>query len=538
MRRPLFLVLLLTACGRGTPSSGRALPQPSACVSPDVLEICPKPSEPCQVATCDAITGCGTAALPDGTACGPASCTAEPTCESGRCVATTPPDGFLCAPATPCQGAGTCQRGACVRPPVVPMEPAWTIAPQAGYRLASIGVADPEGNVYWSEWYLGDAGYFSTLLDGGENATLASATSDGALRYRLPTSLGDVVGWAQGLLLSSGVFSRHMEARDSASGAVVWTIDSVGDAGFGQGFGVVDLPRGDLALLLNTTGWGPGYVAQVDPLTGAARWWVELPENVAGAMPGAEGSVFVVSANIRGWTSSRRITRDGKAGPAPDMFMRAEAAGRTYDSSPYLYLDGGICEEDLPGWPHGQSWPARLTSDAGPLSALRNSQGQVVSLWADPQGGDLSGVVMDGRMGFKLYGHAQYISSDGGEIYTWGVAGFDPSSGPSRWSSPWQGGSVTSYALTNHDTLAFEHADARGAASFSEVDESGKPLYDCPIANPGASWGTLKAGYWTVAEGLADGGQRIAGYAFPGLDEASSGWTTDRGNMSRSNVPR
>ena len=59
----------------------------------------PSPSTPCLVAKCDAATGCGIEAVPDGTRCGPDDClvTQVDVCIVGQCVTRSRADAGRCA---------------------------------------------------------------------------------------------------------------------------------------------------------------------------------------------------------------------------------------------------------------------------------------------------------------------------------------------------------------------------------------------------------------------------------------------------------
>lgn len=64
-----------------------------------VVRACPRPTNPCRVARCDADAGCGSEPVPDGTLCGPDDCTAHDVdvCVDGTCTRRTRPDSARCA---------------------------------------------------------------------------------------------------------------------------------------------------------------------------------------------------------------------------------------------------------------------------------------------------------------------------------------------------------------------------------------------------------------------------------------------------------
>ncbi len=61
--------------------------------------ICPAPASVCQVAACDALTGCGVESVVDGSLCGPDDCQATQVdvCLAGQCVTRPRPDTGRCA---------------------------------------------------------------------------------------------------------------------------------------------------------------------------------------------------------------------------------------------------------------------------------------------------------------------------------------------------------------------------------------------------------------------------------------------------------
>jgi hypothetical protein len=64
-----------------------------------VPRVCPAPASPCQVATCDAITGCSLTDVLDGTLCGPDDCLATQVdlCLVGQCVSRPRPTTARCS---------------------------------------------------------------------------------------------------------------------------------------------------------------------------------------------------------------------------------------------------------------------------------------------------------------------------------------------------------------------------------------------------------------------------------------------------------
>ncbi len=92
------------------------------CVNSPV--VCPTPTDPCHVATCNPNSGCGEMPAAEGTVCGAVDCTHANVCDpTGQCITIPTPDGFPCSPPTPCQAQGTCSEGLCTRPPATILMP-------------------------------------------------------------------------------------------------------------------------------------------------------------------------------------------------------------------------------------------------------------------------------------------------------------------------------------------------------------------------------------------------------------------------------
>lgn len=88
--------------------------------------VCPQPTTPCRVPTCDARMGCGEAMAPDGMPCGTSNCVSSKVCVSGACQDIPTPDGTECAPAIACYGISRCKDQKCERPDAGAWLPAWT----------------------------------------------------------------------------------------------------------------------------------------------------------------------------------------------------------------------------------------------------------------------------------------------------------------------------------------------------------------------------------------------------------------------------
>src|SRR5690348_2789953 len=89
-----------------------------------------------------ALEACGTGKAPEPGHLAPDNPCEWVTCSvDGTCMTQTLADGTACAAATPCQAAGTCSQGACVRAPATPLPQAWAYQSDAG-TIWFYGVVD------------------------------------------------------------------------------------------------------------------------------------------------------------------------------------------------------------------------------------------------------------------------------------------------------------------------------------------------------------------------------------------------------------
>lgn len=88
--------------------------------------VCPQPTTPCRVPSCDPRMGCGEAMAPDGMPCGTSNCVSSKLCVSGSCQEIATPDGTECAPALACYGVSRCKNQKCERPDAGEWLPTWS----------------------------------------------------------------------------------------------------------------------------------------------------------------------------------------------------------------------------------------------------------------------------------------------------------------------------------------------------------------------------------------------------------------------------
>lgn len=183
--------------------------------------VCPAPSDPCQVATCERDRGCGQGPAPDGTVCGSVDCVTAHLCVFGACQAIATPDGTLCAPKSPCQGEGRCLNHACVRPDAGELSPDFSLslpgtplpAPHGGFLAAGgnlfAEICDLPRRPLEGDGGSADGGFVS---DGGVElgCALVSYTGTGFERFTAPHPDG---GMRQLLHVAQGRVAALHEGR-------------------------------------------------------------------------------------------------------------------------------------------------------------------------------------------------------------------------------------------------------------------------------------------------------------------------------------
>lgn len=155
---------------------------------------CPAPANPCRVATCDPMTGCGEGPAVDGTPCGSIDCVRANICVGGKCENIATPDGFECSGEIACLPKGFCRNQQCRRADAGEWRPAWsTRAP--GEPSRDLLVAG--GNLFFSTCGVpvsGDAG-FDGGSDGGDDGGLDDGGSrDGGDDAGEPADAGSDAG--------------------------------------------------------------------------------------------------------------------------------------------------------------------------------------------------------------------------------------------------------------------------------------------------------------------------------------------------------
>lgn len=520
------------------------------CVHTDGTNLaCPVPADPCQVATCDPVNGCGTALAPDGTSCDASDCTTTYACQSGQCVASATPEGATC-PATPCQDEGICHNHQCVRAPPVMLKPEWTRNAKAGMHVNFRGVADDDGNLYWSECTESDPET--------DRCDILSVDAHGRLRWRVRADGTAHCGYQPGLLLLNGdtVVSSEtnnwLEAFDAQTGALKWKLDvlnAVTDGSLAtwmldksyvgvQIEPIVDTGKGVIVGFVESypscmkTGITAGppnglrriitgeWFIAVDLATGTLRW-KEPVDRVMNWPPSVvsdeNGDIFTMIVPDGWWQSSAPPDAtlesfDGLTGTPRWATNNLEWALAAYD--------GLLLTED------GQS------------TGIGN-----VNLRSASTGGLLA--TMPGYFGLGTLDEPSPVF-DGVQIYDWGretvtprtLTGMDPSSFATwslRYSDSWEQDSqaeLTSRgAVFVSSTGKYVGGNWEPDSHMYEFDSGGREIFVCPVEPTCEGPMSLSANHWVGSDAVGSWSKHVLSVHLSHMtDNLPPGWLTFGGN--------
>src|SRR5262249_54261896 len=102
-----------TSCSDGNACNGVETCQNGTCAA-GTPPVCVD-NNPCTADSCDPISGCVFAPVPDGTACSGTVCGSASTCRQGMCIPSTGPN---CDDGNPCTADSCAADGTCVHTPV------------------------------------------------------------------------------------------------------------------------------------------------------------------------------------------------------------------------------------------------------------------------------------------------------------------------------------------------------------------------------------------------------------------------------------
>ncbi|MBL8957364.1 MAG: hypothetical protein JNK82_41710 [Myxococcaceae bacterium] len=473
---------------------------------------CSEPADPCRVGQCDPVSGCTTSAAADGTRCGANDCAVAHVCMAGVCVERPPPEGSRCGEATPCQPAPTCQAGKCVKGPVTPLQPAWSVTAPNGTRVTFPGTSDAAGNLYWFESR-------SSVTD------LVSYDRSGALRFRVtvsgrPARFSSYPIEESPLVLVSeqhvlavidegaeNTPTRRVELHSALDGALVWS------AG-----------RAELAPAIGLAAGLPLYVMSAGATSGTGRVILNLRTNAGGAawsswivsLDGATGTVQWTWRNT--YLSASVIDEQGTVFVYEDLFVHAlyaiDAAGAQ------AWRISQTNWSAMPSATHRglvyTSFPSRLfaAADGGVLSELAPSWGR------EP-----------------LVGFGHVISTENSTFCSRTMTSVNlasPATPAGAWSAV-PAGCFRDPVLTSRATVLVgtTQTSSGEAGSLYEYSLDGGPLFTCPLEQPLGQRSALIDDAWVSA-----GSSTVSLYALPGLKLAPHGWVTQAGGRARAKTPQ
>jgi hypothetical protein len=536
-----------TACVvNGTCSAGVCAGDPRSCDDGDACTVdlcdaetgcahaavqCPGPRDPCTVAFCDPSTGCATRPADDGTKCGDSDCTTSHVCLSGACIERSTPEGASCGDSTPCQDRGACHAGACERPAPHALTAVWTYTPPGGYWSFDFpGVADSDGNVYWSE---SPSGNVAQATD----TALVSADRNGFIRYRTPLDLvpnptwdsapgvmqlaGELVLLTEYSALFSSMTSR-LEARDRMTGALVWSRD-VAKEEHDENPCVPDMWQGTTLSPPAQDGDGGVYV-KVNRFcgngvpAGADLVNLQLADGSLSWRVGALPSWGMVVADEAGqallasdWSELSAFDRSGaRLWRRPTQHM----LGPT--SEPLAVFDGHLV------------LGSRLLFDTntGGESALGTPVG-----W----------VALNGSSAVLSASLARVFVRDAQDEPT--LKGYDPATAAVQWSASFSGAMAASQPILTGTGATLVVTRQTGgfapALRLTEIAADGQLVYSCQLQGATGEPGipTLRHGRFTIA--FNDSGASVVqAFDLPGEEPAEHGWVTAAGKMTKEGRPR
>lgn len=486
---------------------------------------CEAPTDPCLVALCDPVRGCGTAPALDGTSCGQSDCVTSSVCLQGRCVERPTPEGTQCGEPSPCQPLGACHHQACERPPPVPLSAAWTWRPAVYTKVVGTPIMDEHGSLYVRTW--------SPL---SYDSVLYAVTRDGRQLYRRtdPFTGGKTALVDQGVLV--GQIWRGIRAVEASTGRDSWHRDDlealVGSASVvPDGIGVWSSKPGEVST----------FVVQDGICDNCNLWRLSFDTR--------SGSVTARSAPVIGF---------GPLGAFSD-----ESGNRYFSFASATREDGPLLwtvAEDASGrerWRvrgtalvRATPWNGRLVTSSRveynacplrlPLGASSESAG--TSTFSRPDllvSGANSGMPSIRATGDAWFAVARIhqdptvcpIGDRDAELVR-----FDPDSGSTLWSSPIARGDLMGELLpTDSDSLLFtDLGPDQGMVVLRNVGFDGREQWRCELPSSTTHLVGLHQGRAFFLH--QQGG--IVAIDLPGLDLAKHGWVTEFGDPEHRLRPR
>ncbi|MEW6435022.1 MAG: hypothetical protein AB1730_26275 [Myxococcota bacterium] len=327
---------------------------------------CPPPADPCKVATCDPLSGCGEGPAEDGQICGAVDCVSGHFCVRGTCQVLPTPDGFLCGAAVACLPEARCKDQQCQRPDAGPWLPRWSARVPGSPATDAPALLASGGNLYFSTCGVPrplrdagvdggdvdagvDGGPGDGGLDGGEGdggvCALASWTASGFDRFVSPYEVDGprrlVNVSSRGVLLAR---DGGLELRSGVNGALLDEVD-------------VTPPRD--AVAVSTDG---GIQLLLDD--GTLATWTDAGLVPVLALGGPGVLALDVQGSLYAWDPDAglltRVRDDGDGGLEVDV-VRPDAGNRSLVATGGTIIvggqrqlgwlsDGGVDVIDLEWW--------------------------------------------------------------------------------------------------------------------------------------------------------------------------------------------
>ncbi len=290
--------------------------------------VCPTPSNPCHVATCDPITGCGEGLAADLTPCGNFDCVTQRVCLGGTCSTRPTPDGFICAPPTPCNGVSQCFSHKCVQPAAVPLQSNFRQKLPAPWSARSRLIGADNALYFSGCGGVFDAGCGVTSFTSTGFERFSAASPDGGEPEVLSANSRTlVIRAAQGISLlssSTGLARENREADDDPAGEQFVLLDD---------FQLLSLQRADGGTRLL---WNQDAGRDV---------WFDEP--LAALAADEEGRVFVASADAGRltrltWLVDGGVERETGTTAGAATHLAAGLGLLALDSTGFQALDGGV----------------------------------------------------------------------------------------------------------------------------------------------------------------------------------------------------
>ncbi len=470
------------------------------------------PETACEQGVCDVSRGgCTLQPKVDGTRCGDNDCATAHVCITGRCVTRAALEGSTCADATPCRGESTCREGRCHAPAAGSLRVVWRYEPpvlrgqEGPTLLVFANTVDLDGNVYLLERRSLPRARMYTL-------ELVSLDARGHLRFRA--------------LVDATAEYRSVYAAP-----------------------VLDEERARVLVFTGAT-------LQARSVTDGRVQWSRALEPLLPAEVTSRGNVVGHRLLHVGSGSAARYVATVMAGvhdhseALVTVGTNGDVLGHTFRHGHYNHVtatrDGGLLYTSSACW--------------GPIDGATAVDSSLSPVWGDPSVRNVFGTIGDRSLVIRTSGDDHLLSEvaegrvdrtfigsgwmesavfDTSTVY--GVTGaglvsacqaFDRRTGQLKWTTEVLAalGGPRRLQLLRDGGLAAGTSD-----QLSVLGAGGELNWTCAWPEPSYSPNlSIRSGLThLVVEGPA-----LLSVAVPGLDEAPSGWTTERGSLAGSYRPR